>query len=109
MVAPFFEAPPSIINKPDGSVLFECMLNSNSSSEPTVQWFLKDKELTGDRYVKKIKKQVGKYICTLVMKNPTQADQGVYKVLATNPQGKHSVEQRYAAVCVANEVFKTQQ
>ncbi|KAI6178958.1 hypothetical protein M3Y98_00558000 [Aphelenchoides besseyi] len=37
-----------------------------------------------------------------------QADQGVFKVLATNPHGKHSVEQNYVANCVANEVFKTQ-
>ncbi|KAI6221676.1 hypothetical protein M3Y95_00987400 [Aphelenchoides besseyi] len=105
-IAPFFDGKPSIINRPDGSVLFECMVNGNP--EPTVQWFLKDKELTGDRFVKKVKKQVGKYVCTLIMKNPTQADQGVFKVLATNPHGKHSVEQNYVANCVANEVFKTQ-
>jgi len=105
-IAPFFDKPPSIINRPDGSVLFECMVNG--TPEPTVQWFLKDKELQGDRYIKKVKKQVGKYMCTLIMKNPVQSDQGIYKVLATNPHGKHSVEQSYAAVCVANEVFKTQ-
>ncbi|KAI6196312.1 Ig-like domain-containing protein [Aphelenchoides besseyi] len=102
-IAPFFDGKPSIINRPDGSVLFECMVNGNP--EPT-------KELTGDRFVKKVKKQVGKYVCTLIMKNPTQvkakADQGVFKVLATNPHGKHSVEQNYVANCVANEVFKTQ-
>lgn len=34
-IAPFFEKPPSIINKPDGSVLFECMCNGNP--EPKVQ------------------------------------------------------------------------
>jgi hypothetical protein len=28
-LAPFFEKPPSLLNKPDGSVLFECMCNSN--------------------------------------------------------------------------------
>ncbi|KAI6227676.1 hypothetical protein M3Y99_01229500 [Aphelenchoides fujianensis] len=105
-IAPFFDAPPSIINKPDGSVLFECLVNG--TPQPTVEWFLKDKKLEGDRYVQKVKKQVGKYVCTLIMKNPTQADQGVYKVVATNEKGKHQVEQRYAAVCVANEVFKTQ-
>lgn len=40
--------------------------------------------------------------------NPTQADQGIYKVVAKNPHGEHKVEQNYTAVCVANEVFKTQ-
>uniref|UniRef100_A0A914E0V3 Immunoglobulin I-set domain-containing protein n=1 Tax=Acrobeloides nanus TaxID=290746 RepID=A0A914E0V3_9BILA len=105
-IAPFFDNKPSIINKPDGSVLFECMCNSNP--EPTVKWYLKDKELVGDRYVTKIKKQVGKYICTLIIKDPTQADQGVIKVEATNEKGKHHVEQNYTKVTVANEVFKTQ-
>lgn len=38
-LAPFFEKAPSIINKPDGSVLFECMCNANP--EPTIQWFFK--------------------------------------------------------------------
>lgn len=42
-IAPFFDNKPSIINKPDGSVLFECMCNANP--EPTVKWYLKDKEL----------------------------------------------------------------
>uniref|UniRef100_A0AC34R8W0 Ig-like domain-containing protein n=2 Tax=Panagrolaimus sp. JU765 TaxID=591449 RepID=A0AC34R8W0_9BILA len=105
-IAPFFDKPPSIINRPDGSVLFECMCNG--TPEPKVQWYLKDKELVGDRYVTKVKKQVGKYICTLIMKNPTQADQGIYKVVATNEKGTHSVEQNYTAKCVANEVYKTQ-
>ncbi|CAD5213364.1 unnamed protein product [Bursaphelenchus xylophilus] len=105
-IAPFFDKAPSIINRPDGSVLFECMCNANP--EPTVTWYLKDKELTGDRYVFKVKKQVGKYMCTMIMKNPTQSDQGIYKVVAKNPHGEHKVEQSYAAVCVANEVFKTQ-
>jgi hypothetical protein len=90
-IAPFFDAPPSIINRPDGSVLFECMCNG--TPEPSVQWFLKDKELNGDRFVKKVKKQVGKYVCTLIVKNPTQADQGIYKAVATNPHGTHKVEQ----------------
>uniref|UniRef100_A0A7E4ZUS3 IGc2 domain-containing protein n=1 Tax=Panagrellus redivivus TaxID=6233 RepID=A0A7E4ZUS3_PANRE len=106
VLGPFFDKPPSIINRPDGSVLFECMCNANP--EPKVQWFLKDKELVGDRYVTKVKKQVGKYICTLIMKNPSQADQGIYKVVATNAHGTHFVEQNYTAVCTANEVFKTQ-
>lgn len=65
-IGPFFDKAPSIINRPDGSVLFECMCNGNP--EPTVKWYLKDKELTGDRYVFKVKKQVGKYICTMIMK-----------------------------------------
>uniref|UniRef100_A0AAF5Q3K1 Uncharacterized protein n=1 Tax=Wuchereria bancrofti TaxID=6293 RepID=A0AAF5Q3K1_WUCBA len=38
-LAPFFDKAPSIINKPDGSVLFECMCNANP--EPTMQWFFK--------------------------------------------------------------------
>lgn len=66
VLGPFFDKAPSIINKPDGSVLFECMCNANP--EPTVQWFHKEKELSSDRYVMKIKKQVGKYICTLIVK-----------------------------------------
>lgn len=36
---PFFDKAPSIINKPDGTVLFECMCNANP--EPTVKWFFK--------------------------------------------------------------------
>ncbi|VDK78338.1 unnamed protein product [Litomosoides sigmodontis] len=105
-LAPFFEKAPSIINKPDGSVLFECMCNANP--EPTIQWFFKDKELSGDRHVMKIKKMVGKWTCTMIMKNPTLQDQGVYKVVATNKNGTHSVEQHYVQSCTANEVFKTQ-
>lgn len=66
VLGPFFDKEPSIINRPDGSVLFECMCNANP--EPTVKWFHKDKELSGDRYVIKSKKQVGKYICTLIIK-----------------------------------------
>ncbi|KAI1728612.1 immunoglobulin i-set domain-containing protein [Ditylenchus destructor] len=66
VLGPFFDKAPSIINRPDGSVLFECMCNANP--EPKVQWFHKDKELSGDRYIMKHKKQVGKYICTLIMK-----------------------------------------
>ncbi|VDM09980.1 unnamed protein product [Wuchereria bancrofti] len=65
-LAPFFDKAPSIINKPDGSVLFECMCNANP--EPTMQWFFKDKELSGDRYTMKIKKMVGKWTCTMTMK-----------------------------------------
>jgi len=38
--------------------------------------------------------------------NPSQQDQGIYKVVATNPQGSHSVEQNYMLKCTANEVFK---
>ncbi|VDM28926.1 unnamed protein product [Toxocara canis] len=110
-LAPFFEKAPSIINKPDGTVLFECMCNSNP--EPTVKWFfkmifLKDKELSGDRYTFKVKKMVGKYACTMTMKNPTLQDQGVYKAVATNKNGSHSVEQTYVKVCTGDEVFKTQ-
>uniref|UniRef100_A0AC35FRD1 Ig-like domain-containing protein n=1 Tax=Panagrolaimus sp. PS1159 TaxID=55785 RepID=A0AC35FRD1_9BILA len=106
VLGPFFDNKPSLINKPDGSVLMECLLNANP--EPKVQWFFKDQELTGDRFVSKIKKQVGKWVCTLIIKNPTQADQGAYKVVATNAHGTHSVEQFYSAKQTANEVFKTQ-
>jgi len=105
-IGPFFEKAPSLINRPDGSVLFECMCNGNP--EPTIKWFHKDKELSGERYVFKQKKQVGKYIVTMIMKNPTQADQGRYKIVATNPHGTHSVEQDYIASSTANEVYKTQ-
>lgn len=42
------------------------------------------------------------------IQNPVQADQGIYKVVATNAHGTHFVEQNYVANCVANEVFKTQ-
>lgn len=65
-IGPFFEKPPSILNRPDGSVLFECMCNANP--EPTVEWFHKDKKLSGDKYVFKVKKQVGKYMCTMIVK-----------------------------------------
>ncbi|VDN53149.1 unnamed protein product [Dracunculus medinensis] len=105
-LAPFFDKAPSIINKPDGSVLFECTCNANP--EPTVKWYFKDKELTGDRYIMKVKKTVGKYACTMTMKNPTLQDQGIYKITATNKNGNHSVEQNYVMSCTANEVFKTQ-
>ncbi|CAA21634.1 Ig-like domain-containing protein [Caenorhabditis elegans] len=105
VLAPFFEKAPSLIIAPDGSVLFECICNANP--QPTVKWFLKDKELTGDRYVSKIKKMVGKFTVTLHIKNPTQEDQGVYKVTATNTHGSHSVEQQYIYKCTGKEVFKT--
>ncbi|CAK5093925.1 unnamed protein product [Meloidogyne enterolobii] len=104
---PFIERAPSIINKPDGSVLFECICNANP--EPTIKWLFKDQELVpGERYLIKTKKQVGKYACTMVIKNPGQQDQGIYRVVATNPQGTHSVQQNYVMKCTANEVFKTQ-
>lgn len=64
---PFIEQAPSILNRPDGSVLFECMVSANP--EPEVKWFFKDKELpNGDRYIIKKKKMVGKYACTLQIK-----------------------------------------
>ncbi|CAJ0586965.1 unnamed protein product, partial [Mesorhabditis spiculigera] len=102
---PYFERVPSILFKPDGSVLFECLCNGNP--EPEVKWFFKDKECVGDRYIAKKKKMVGKYTCTLQIKGPTQADQGVYKVTATNNRGTHSVEQPLSLVQVGKEVFKT--
>jgi len=102
---PFFEGKPSLINKPDGSVLFECMCNGNP--EPTIKWFFKDKELSGEKYVMNQKKMVGKYRCTMVLKSPTLQDQGIYKVVATNKNGTHSVEQGYVCAQTANEVFKT--
>lgn len=39
MVKPVLEGPPSILNRPDGSVLFECMCNSQPP--PEVKWFFK--------------------------------------------------------------------
>jgi hypothetical protein len=52
------------------SILFECLCNANP--QPTVKWILKDpkgdRELTGDKYVSKVKKQVGKYAVTLIVK-----------------------------------------
>uniref|UniRef100_A0A914WUF3 Ig-like domain-containing protein n=1 Tax=Plectus sambesii TaxID=2011161 RepID=A0A914WUF3_9BILA len=90
---PMFDCAPSMLHKPDGSVLFECMCMSNP--EPEVKWFFKDKQLTGDRYVTRVKKTCGKYTCTLIVKNPTNADQGKYKVVATNKNGTHEVEQGY--------------
>ena len=92
------------MNKPDGSVLFECMVSANP--EPDVKWFFKDKELQGDRYIIKKKKMVGKYACTLQIKGPSLADQGVYKIVATNPRGKHEKEQTYSMCQTANEVYK---
>ena len=132
---PIFDKAPSIIFQPNGfqnkqfciklkfsSVLFECLCNANP--QPTVKWILKhpsgERELTGDRYVSKVKKQVGKYSCTLIVKaseikcspchlllqNPNQQDQGIYKVVATNPQGTCSVEQNFTLKCTAKDVFK---
>ncbi|TMS35401.1 hypothetical protein L596_002812 [Steinernema carpocapsae] len=106
VLAPFFDKAPSLLQKPDGSVLFECMCNANP--EPSVKWFFKDKELNDDRHVTKVKKMVGKYTCCMIMKNPTLADQGIYKVVATNSHGNHSVEQGYVHTCTSNEIFKTQ-
>ncbi|PAV72161.1 hypothetical protein WR25_00011 [Diploscapter pachys] len=106
VLAPFFEKPPSLIQAPDGSILFECICNANP--QPTIKWYFKGKELTGDRYVMKIKKMVGKWTVTMNMKNPTQDDQGVYKVEATNEKGQHAVEQQYVFKQTGKEVFKTQ-
>ncbi|CAI4224126.1 unnamed protein product [Auanema sp. JU1783] len=106
MLAPFFEKAPSLLQKPDGSILFECLCNANP--QPTIKWIFKDKELSGDRYVQKIKKTVGKWTVTMQLKNPSQADQGIYKVVATNDRGSHSVEQQYIHCQTANEIFKTQ-
>ncbi|KJH44514.1 hypothetical protein DICVIV_09470 [Dictyocaulus viviparus] len=148
MYAPFFDAPPSLLRKPDGSVLFECICNGNP--QPTIQWFVycsflfserfsivktygvdqsprdatlirschdtpmmmikffKDQELKDARHEQRIKKSVGKWTVQMIMKNPTQEDQGVYKVVATNQAGTHSVQQDYIHICTADEIFKTQ-
>ncbi len=67
MNKPYIEKVPSILNKPDGSVvLFECMIQANPA--PEVVWYFKDQPLQGDRYVQKVKKMVGKYACTLQIK-----------------------------------------
>ena len=103
--------------------MFECLCNANP--QPTVKWIFKDpkgeRELSGDKYLAKVKKQVGKYAVTLTvkvcnifwfiliifpLKNPTQQDQGIYKAVATNPQGTHSVEQNFTLKCTAKDVFK---
>lgn len=64
---PFIEKEPSILNKPDGSVLFECMVNGNP--EPDVKWMFKNAEIPNDdRHIMKKKKMVGKYACTLHIK-----------------------------------------
>uniref|UniRef100_A0A0K0DK21 Ig-like domain-containing protein n=1 Tax=Angiostrongylus cantonensis TaxID=6313 RepID=A0A0K0DK21_ANGCA len=106
MYPPFFDAPPSLLRKPDGSVLFECICNG--SPQPRIQWFFKDQELKDARHEQKIKKSVGKWTVQMIMKNPTQEDQGIYKVVATNQAGTHSVEQNYIHICTADEIFKTQ-
>ncbi|KHJ78687.1 immunoglobulin I-set domain protein [Oesophagostomum dentatum] len=66
MYPPFFDAPPSLLRKPDGSVLFECICSG--SPQPKIQWFFKDKELNDDRHVQKVKKSVGKWTVTMIMK-----------------------------------------
>ncbi|EYC13175.1 hypothetical protein Y032_0044g1012 [Ancylostoma ceylanicum] len=66
MYAPFFDAPPSLLRKPDGSVLFECICSG--SPQPTIQWFFKDQELKDARHEQKIKKSVGKWTVTMIMK-----------------------------------------
>lgn len=79
---PFVEKPPSILNKPDGSAQFECIVqgkgsieerHKNSTSighpEPEVKWYFKGEELENDdRHMMKKKKMVGKFACTLVIK-----------------------------------------
>ncbi|GMR36859.1 hypothetical protein PMAYCL1PPCAC_07054 [Pristionchus mayeri] len=106
MLAPFFDKAPSLVTLPDGSVLFECLCNANP--QPTIQWFFKDKPINDDRHVCKIKKTVGKWTVTMTLKNPSQSDQGVYRVTATNDRGNHSVEQQYVHVMTGKEIFKTQ-
>ncbi|KHJ48578.1 immunoglobulin I-set domain protein [Trichuris suis] len=102
---PFIEQTPSILNKPDGSVLFECMVSANP--EPEVKWFFKDQELTNsDRYTIKKRKMVGKYACTLQIKQPQNSDQGIYKVVATNSRGKAEKEQSYVMLCTADSMYK---
>ncbi|KRX59157.1 Olfactomedin-like protein 2A, partial [Trichinella sp. T9] len=100
---PYIEQAPSILNKPDGSVLFECMVSANP--DPEVKWYFKDQELTNnDRYVIKKRKMVGKYACTLQIKNPNNSDQGIYKVVATNSRGKAEKEQTYVMLCTGDSI-----
>ena len=52
------------------SVLLELLCNGNP--QPEMKWILRtpkgDRELFGDGYVHKMKKQVGKYVCTMIIK-----------------------------------------
>jgi hypothetical protein len=67
MVAPFVEKEPSIMNKPDGSVVFECIVSG--SPAPTIKWEFKNEEIVeDDRHSMKTRKMVGKFACTLIIK-----------------------------------------
>ena len=52
------------------SVMFELLCNGNP--QPEVKWILispkGERELNGEGYVNKMKKQVGKYVCNLIIK-----------------------------------------
>jgi hypothetical protein len=49
------------------SVLFECICSANP--EPTIKWFFNEQEIAlDDRHSIKMKKQVGKYACTMIIK-----------------------------------------
>lgn len=121
--APHFERAPGLINKPDGSVLFECILVGNP--QPEVTWFFKGQQLTNDdRHKMLVKKAVGKYTVTMTIKvsltttktlidryssysqNPQQSDQGIYKIVAKNKKGETDCEQNYIMICTADQVYK---
>ena len=52
------------------SVMFELLCNGNP--QPEVKWILispkGERELNGEGYMNKMKKQVGKYVCNLIIK-----------------------------------------
>lgn len=106
---PWIEKAPSIINQADGSVLLELLCNGNP--QPEVKWILRtpkgDRELVGDGYAHKMKKQVGKYVCTMIIKKPKPDDQGTIKIVATNEHGTHSVEQNFMLKCTGKDIFKS--
>lgn len=133
-LAPFFEKPPSLLNKPDGSVLFECMCNANPPPVCIRKYYIIESNNWRMLYgISKINRWVAiviyrkwrrwsantrahsysrfeliKVIKTKAnsLQNPTLADQGIYKVVATNKNGSHSVEQGYVGACTADQVYK---
>ena len=66
-VPPFVEKEPSIMNRPDGSVQFECIVSG--TPQPMVMWEFKGEKIEDDdRHTMKMKKMVGKFSCILLIK-----------------------------------------